>query len=503
MKASLQSLSENWETKHSVWMRTVLSACLVALAAICPARAQQGDSIAEIARQARAQKADQPRPEPGKAQQVADQLAEDQDDAGNAPAGFKTYNAGDYRVWVPAPYTVEGHDDGGIVLANSQKGRAQALVLVGNPVVLPAADGDEAFHDMATKIARIYAQSSTCTQSTVAGRKAYQCGLAGASLLGRRVSGSAVFVRGSLNIVPVFCVAPTESRARDTFNNAHSNYQQKQWARDVMDQEDEDVRKAWQACEPVLQSVHLKEDGGAAPAGKAQLAASASAKPGSGAQTAAGSTNKPGPSASQADAGNAGGPPSLAEVAQQLHGGSAPVEATTQAPPDNTADTDIPDGFKTYTFNYCNDKSQQCWDAQIFIPVDAKLLSSGCTQYVFETKVKGQPFLLLAGETGVAACKDHPGSEPDPVRWHQLVDPESARSPGSANTISSLQMTLADQPAVITKLRFRKGTSDWMAKRADVETDGVQLVIGCMAPRDHFADGDELCTTVIESFRLP
>jgi len=122
---------------------------------------------------------------------------------------------------------------------------------------------------------------------------------------------------------------------------------------------------------------------------------------------------------------------------------------------------------------------------------------------VFETKVDGQRFLLLAGQSGAGGCDERPANDPDPVRWHQLVDPENLRAPGTASTISSLQATLAEYPAVITTLRFRKGTSDWMAKRADVDINGIPLVVGCMAPRDHFPNGEELCSALLDSLRLP
>jgi len=491
MKTALHSLTENSRTTYAFGMRTMLSACLIWLAAISPAHAQQG-SLADAARQARAQKQDQPRAEDSQAQQVVNQLVEE-DDSGNAPGGFKTYNAGDYRLWVPAPFTVDGHDSGGIVLANSAQGRAHALVLVGNPLVLSPASGDDAFRDAASQFAHTYAQSATCTQTSIDSRKAYQCGLAGAKLLGHSVSGNAVFVRGADHIVPVFCVAYTDSRARDVVNDPHANSSMKQWARDVLAHEDEQVRSTWHACESVLQSIHLKNDGEAstAKAGKAGRTTSKAASE----------------DQAQGDPGNDDEAPPLADVARRLHGDPVPV-AQEQLPEDNNADPDAPpEGFKVHYFNYCKGKSEECWDAQVFVPWDAKLLSSSCKQYVYETKVSGQPFLLLVGQDGSAGCEEHQASAPDPVRWHQLVDPENLRAPGSASVISSLEGMLAGYPGLITTLRFRKttkdGSTDWMAKRGDLEIDGVKLVVGCMGPREHFEKGAELCSTLLDSFRLP
>jgi len=506
MSMTSRSALENSQTYRSPWFRAMLSAGVVWLAATCPTQAQQGASLADAARQARAQKAEQPRAEPSQAQQVADQLAEDQDDSGNAPAGFKTYNAGDYRVWVPAPFRVEGHDDSGVVLANSQQGRTRTFVLVGNPVVLSAAGGDDAFRDLATQFAHVYAQSATCTQTTIADRKAYQCGLAAASLLGRTVSGNAVFVRGSRGIIPVFCVAPTASRARDIYNNPRSTYAQKRYAREAMDREDQDVKSTWQACDSVLQSVRLKGDGEVkASTAKTEHIAGAPAKAASGVQAVADpANNAPASFPSRAEAGNTGGAPSLADIARQLHEGGAAPAVIAQPQPESAAESNaVPEGLKTHSFTYCQSHSRQCWDATVFVPAEAKLVSSGCKQYVFEMKVNGQPFLLLAGQSGMESCQDHAAGSPDPVRWHQLVDPENMRAVGTASTISNLQMTLAGKPANITKLKFKRGTADWMAKRADVDSNGIQLAVGCMAPRDTFADGEAICSALIESLRLP
>jgi hypothetical protein len=495
MSTASQSATKNTQTIGSTPFRVTLCASLILLAAISPAAALQSSSLADAARQARAQKQDQPRAEDSQAQQVVNQLVEDQDDTGNAPGGFKTYNAGDYKLWVPAPFTVEGHDASGIVLANSAQGRARALVLVGNPLVLSTASGDEAFRDMASKFAHIYAQTATCTQASVEKRKAYQCGLAGATLLGHSVSGNAVFVRGQSNIVPVFCVAFTESRARDVLNDPQSNWSMKKWAREELAREDQQVRDTWHACESVLQSIRLKEkEEGEASTAKAGKAGRTAAKPASEDQA-------------QGDPGNGDEAAPLADVARRLHGDPVPV-AQEQPPQDNNADPDAPpEGFKVHYFTYCKSNSKDCWDAQVFVPWDAKLLSSSCKQYVYETKVSGQPFLLLVGQDGSAGCEEHQTSGPDPVRWHQLVDPENLRAPGSASIISSLEGTLAGYPALITTLRFRKttkdGSTDWMAKRGDLEIDGIKLVVGCMGPREHFEKGDELCSTLLDSFRLP
>jgi hypothetical protein len=223
--------------------------------------AQQGSSLTDVARQARAQKQQsQNQPATNKAQEKVNELEEEQDDAGSAPAGFKTYNAGDYKLRIPAPFNLEGRDDSGTVLSSRLAEGSRSMVMVGNSVLFPGSNSDEAFEDYAARFARMYATSPGCTQTMAGGHTAYQCGLSSANLLGHVVSGTALFVRGSKSIFPVLCVAPTESWARDLYNSSNSTYRQKRWATQIMQKEDQQVRNSWQTCESVLQSIHLKED---------------------------------------------------------------------------------------------------------------------------------------------------------------------------------------------------------------------------------------------------
>jgi hypothetical protein len=473
----------------------MIAALSIVVAAGFPAQAQPAGSLADVARQARAQKQSQPAAEKSQAQQVADQLAEDQDD-GNSPAGFKTYNAGDYKLWVPAPYKVDGHDDGGIVLSDGMLGSKQSVVLVGNPIVLQWGNNDDAFLDVATQFSHIYSQSASCTKTTLANHAAYQCLLAGANLLGRSVSGHAIFVRGSTEIIPVFCVAPTASQARDILNDPRASYQAKRDARFTLDQEEQGARDIWKKCETVFQSIHLNEGPGRhAESSNAAAAAKPAATP------AAAPERAPAPAASAAATGTIGGPASLGDIARRIHQAPAPATVAPSAPSGNTgAENPVPAGFKVQAFNYCK-SSKECWNASVVVPEAAQLVSSDCKQYIFEVKVQGSPLLLLAGSGG---CDGRGASAPtSPVHWNLLTDPETKRAPGTFVTISSQQAKLDSQSAIITTMGFKKGLADWMGKRAEVDANGVQVVVGCMAPREHFTDGDAICSALIDSLRLP
>ncbi len=253
------------------------------------------------------------------------------------------------------------------------------------------------------------------------------------------------------------CLATTESHARDVVNSAGASVNQKVHARQTVAQEEAYVRQVWQKCDTVFASIQFKDNAGA------QVDVAHSTK-------------------SATDG-----------VTQNLQAPSASAAAPVR--PQSTA----PDGFKIHSFNYCK-SANQCWDASLFVPADAQLVSSGCKQYIFESKIQGTSFLLMAGPAG---CDGGTPAANDLVRWKQLVDPENKRAPGTYSMISSQTTTLQGKPAAIITLSFRKGLDDWMGKRIEVESNGVPLVVGCIALREHFADGDAICSTMIGSLQLP
>jgi hypothetical protein len=256
-------------TEHSrmaAFARWMLPAGFALIAATVLAQTQQnapGPSLGDLARQARAQKQAGQDDAAPKAQQLADEMQEEQEDKGSAAAGLKTYNAGDYKLQIPAPFTIAGNDASGIVLNAAPLGASRPMVVVGNPVLFSGSNSDEAFQDFAARITGTYAPSTGCTKITVGGHGTYQCGLSKANLLGHVVSGNAVFVRGAKSIFPVLCVATTESWVRDVYNDPRSNSVQKSRALKGVQQQDVSVRNIWQTCDAIIQSIQLKEDSGA------------------------------------------------------------------------------------------------------------------------------------------------------------------------------------------------------------------------------------------------
>lgn len=463
------------KTKQMVQARWAFALVIMVWAAIS-VHAQQGSSLADAARQARAQKQGQGH-SGNTAQQYADELAEDQSDNG-APAGFKNYNTGDYKIWVPAPYHVDGHDSSGVVLSGPFVGMKPLIVMLGTPFVAHFENNDAAFQENSLRFAHLYADQANCVKATVVNHGAYTCGLGVANLLGQHVTGNAVFVKSLGNIYPVFCVTPSDSGSRDYINSAPNSYS-KQSAEKNLEKEVEAVKAVLQKCETVFQSIRIPE--------------------GPSAQKSAASVTTGGPEAGKpAGAGTGSGiePGPLANASRGLHESPAPT-----VPPASlqNADSAVPPGLKVHPFTYCKGRLD-CYNASVYVPASAQLVSSDCNQYVFETKLQGEIFLLLAGTN---SCSERGANDSNRVRWNQLVLPETERAPGTASTVSSLQGTVDGKTAVITTMRFKKGLADWMGERAEVESNGVQLVVGCMGPRERFADAEAMCSALIGSLRLP
>jgi len=247
----------------NAFRRWVVAAFVVVAvgAGVAQSQPQAAPSLGELARQARAQKqpANQDDSSSNRAQALAEELEHNQDDAG-APDGFKTYNAGDYKLRVPGPFTVAGHDDSGVVLNTAYRDGARSMVMIGSPVLFSGTNNDEGFEDFAARFAGTYSSSPGCTKTSVGGHGAYQCALSKATLLGKEVSGNAMFVRGAKSIYPVLCVAPSESYARDAYNRNPSNYNLRKAAARAMQRDDQSTRNAWQTCDAILKSIVLKED---------------------------------------------------------------------------------------------------------------------------------------------------------------------------------------------------------------------------------------------------
>jgi hypothetical protein len=488
----------------------IVIACVAIIAIMscaAPIRAQDNTSLGDIARQSRNQKVNTPAA-PSKAQELVEQMQQEQEASEDAPTGFKTYNAGDYRLWVPFPFELRDRDAAGVVLASSLLGGTKSLVMVGNPIPFssisyygsPTPLSDNDLRNFATQFSRRYSPNSGCGPGKIGPRIAYGCGVATSAPFGEAVSGHLELVRGSNSLYPVMCVVPTTNHGRDAINHpqpGYSNYRQnvKEMAR-----EDQDARNSWQACDVVLQSIRLKED--IEPPSATAATSNKMAAPAKPAPTAA---LPPSPNNAAVISSNvtsdSGGQPSLALIARRQR------EAAAQAPKaqlsiDNSGENGLaPPGFKRHSFSYCKNQGSDCRSASVVVPAEAHQLIADCGQ-PFEMQVSGEPLFLMVSAGGFP-CAGRMGNDPSVVRWYQFADPQGDSNRGRAPSVGNLQMMLDGKPATITQVPFKNGARIWISKRADLESNGVPLIVGCIAPREHFADAEAICQTLIDSLRLP
>src|ERR1700730_16828742 len=114
------------------------AACIVCLSVVSLAQdSDEPNSLGDIARQTRAHVASEPEGKSSKAQDLVDEMQQEQEAAANAPTGFVNYNAGDYRLFVPFPFHLEGRENGGAVLLGSSLGINNTEVLAGTPLPIP------------------------------------------------------------------------------------------------------------------------------------------------------------------------------------------------------------------------------------------------------------------------------------------------------------------------------------------------------------------------------
>ena len=78
---------------------TLLAVAVVCLGARLRAQnSENPNSLGDVARQTRAEHASAPADKSGKAQDLVDEMQQEQEAAENAPTGFKNYDAGEYRL---------------------------------------------------------------------------------------------------------------------------------------------------------------------------------------------------------------------------------------------------------------------------------------------------------------------------------------------------------------------------------------------------------------------
>jgi len=484
------------------------AACVVCLGVALPAQdSETPPPLGDIARQTRAQRASAAADKSNKTQDLADQMQADQLAGDNVPTGFKNYNAGDYRLFVPFPFSLEGRENGGTVLLGSRLGITNTEVVAGNPIPVPADLSDSELLNVAQQFAGQFGSQPYCSPIMQGQRKAFRCAWQGnPSLLGHMVWGSMEFIVGSNSLIPVMCVSPDDTHSCAASGaSGHGNCserdqqpdgedrQKSHAAADVSTRDERTTleRTTFQICDQVIYpSIQLKEDIVVHPA-------TISEKSNSGGLAGQPAAAAEIPVAPQNTSGETG--LSLAELARQTR--QAP-HSEAHAKPDSVERTAVaPAGFQVFVLQYCQNP-QQCSEAPVVIPEKSEIVSRTNGQYIFKAALDGESAVLYAGPADVNAPY-RSLTDADYTRMRDLANPNAGlrEKPDSVN---SQELTIEGNPAVVTRFRYQRDQKRWwIGERVLIANQGSQFLLGCTAPEEHFADAEAMCTTLMNSLRLP
>ena len=469
---------------------TVLS---IALAVAASAQdAAPGPSLGDLARQTRAQH-DAADTQTNKAQQLVDEMQQEQEAAEAAPAGFKNYDAGDYRLFVPFPYSLEGRDNGGAVLLGSQLGITNTEVMAGTPVSIRANLNDSDLNNAVRQLASRFGQPGYCAPIQQGTHKAFRCSMSSARLLGREVWGTLEIVQTSNSLVPVMCVSPDDLRqclgydrfGYHTCNNRYPSWDEIQRTKNAIATRYQDERTTVQMCENIIYpSIQLKEDVVVHPVSIAEgkLRKTAAEVPQDNSVAAYGAQT-----------------PSLADLARQSRQASRPKA---QATLDNAEGLSMaPPGFQSYALQYCQNP-QHCLSASIVIPEKTEVVSRTNGQHIFKIFLNGDPVMLYAGPADVNAPY-RSLTDADFIRMRDLAN-SNGWSREKADAVSTQELTIDGRSALLTRFRYQRDQKNWwIGERSLIQDKNGQFLLGCTAPEQRFADAEILCTTLMNSLRLP
>lgn len=455
--------------------------------------AESPSPLGDVARQTRGQHVSAPA-DKSKAQSLVDEMQQEQEAADNAPTGFKNYDAGDYRLLVPFPFSLEGRDDGGAVLMGSRLGITNTEVLAGTPIPIPPGLSENDLVRVANSLAGRNGQSGHCYATKLGTRKVFRCGWSsgGPYLLGRQVVGSMVIVAASNSLIPVMCVSPDEMQCLDysktgyqTCNNRYPTWDEVQKTKAAINTRFRDEITTTQMCDQIIYpSIQLKEDIVVHPASipekpVAEKKITASARQ----NDSLASTPQPSP---------------LAELARQTRQAPHPKP---QATLDNAEGNSAPPGFQSFSLQYCANQ-QQCSEASVIIPQKTEVVSRINGQHIFKTELDGEPVMLYAGPADVSAPY-RSLTDPDYIRIRDLAN-TNGWSREKPDSVSTQDLNIEGKPALMTRFRYKRDQKKWwVGERVLIGTGTTQFLLGCAAPEEHFADAEVLCTTLVNSLRLP
>ena len=484
----------NCQKRHT-WVFLILTAMSAStLRGQDPGAPAPPPSLGDIARQTRSAHSDN-NGQANQAQAVVDEMQQEQEAAENAPTGYTNLDAGDYRLFVPNPFTLEGRESGGPVVAGSQVGVTNTEVLAAAPVPIPANSSDIEIKNIVRQYAALHGDHPSCSPTKIGEHKAFHCYWNGTPIvLGQEVFGTMIVIVGSSSLIPVMCVSPDEFQCvgitrTGVFDCNHHLMSADQTRKAMADQNlrFRDERTTAQVCEQIIYpSIQLKEDVVVHPA---TIASENHPRP----VALSGSASTPvvgGAAMIEAQS------PSIADLARK----SRQSSATARAKLDDEGSL-APAGFQRFSLQYCQNP-QQCSEATVFVPEKVEVVSRVNGQHIFKTSLSDDPVMLYAGPADVNAPY-RSMTDPDYIRIRDVAI-SNHWSQEKTDGVSTQELTIAGKPAMLTRFRYQRTPRVWwIGERALIEMAGMQFLVGCAAPEQRFADAESLCTTMVNSLQLP
>src|SRR5579863_2139812 len=482
MKANLQN-----RLLRLILLLTALSAI-----SLCGQDSGASPSLGDLARQTRAAHTDISG-QANQAQALVDEMQQEQEASESAPTGYTNLDAGDYRLFVPNPFSLEGRESGGPVVAGSQIGVTNTEVLAAAPVPIPANSSAVDISNLVSQIAALHGDHPSCSPTKIGEHKAFRCYWNGTPVvLGQQVFGTMIVIVGSSSLIPVMCVSPDEFQCvgitrTGVFDCNHRLMSADQTRKALADQNlrFRDERTTAQVCEQIIYpSIALKEDIVVHPATIA-------------AGTTPHSVAMSGSAAPPVIGGSATAPAtSLADLARK----SRETGTSARAKLDDEGSL-APAGFQRFSLQYCQNP-QHCSEATVFVPEKVEVVSRVNGQHVFKASLSGDPVMLYAGPADVNAPY-RSMTDPDYMRIRDVAN-SNHWSQEKTDGVSTQELTVAGKPALLTRFRYQRTPRIWwIGERALIEMGGMQFLVGCAAPEQRFADAELLCTTMVNSLQLP
>lgn len=479
-------------TGRYIWLASL---CTMALGALAPGQnpaSQYPDtpspSIGDVARQSRSEHPADAKE--SRAQGLVDEMQKEQEAEENAPTGFKNYDAGEYKLLVPFPYSLEGRvNGGGAILLGSTLGVTNTEVVAGGPIPTRPNSSNNDLLNWVRAYANQFGQAN-CYAAPLGQHKGFHCGWSGGPyLMGRQVWGTMKVVVASTSLIPVMCVSPDEMQCvtyansgYQTCNNRHPSWDEVKRTQAAVATRYRDELTTAQMCEQVIYpSIRLKEDIVVHPASIAEK------------KVPVAQVNLP----PQTPSASTPLGPSLAVLARESRQSPHPKALATL---DNAEGSSVPAGFQSFGLQYCL-TPQQCSEATVIIPEKAEVVSRTNGQYIFKTFVGGTSMMLYAGPADVSAPY-RSLSDRDYIRIRDLANPNGWSSE-KPDAISTQDLTIEGKPSLMTRFRYKRDEKTWwIGERLLIGTGSAQFLLGCASPEEHFADAEVLCTTLVNSLRL-